>query len=212
MFDTITIAIFIMALSAVAAALLAIGNLSTVKKRLTQLGVRVLESDDIGKIKEAADKVESYESRIAGCEHKADESQNKLSVHDTKLSELADKLAASEQKTASLEARLDELSTRLESVGQKAKKNEDGLAQTVPNIKALADEIQSIKKFQTATEKIHGLIQSAFDDMQVSSPSEQVPVTAPEASTPEDAPQGPEEWHEEAKDQEMSGSRRWHQF
>jgi len=214
MFDTITTALIISTLSALAMAVFAIGYLSRLKKRLSQLGMRVLESEDIGKIKESASKAESYESRMAGCEHRAEENQNKLAVHETKLSELADKLGESEQKMASLKVRFDELSTRLESVEQMANKNEDGLAQTVPNIKALADEIQSIKKFQTATEKTHSLIQAAFDDMQVAAPSEVDPGTMPEAATPEAAKpeedsQGPEEWQEVTKDQKVSGSHRW---
>jgi chromosome segregation ATPase len=209
MFDTITTALIISTLSALAMAVFAIGSLSRLKKRLSQLGMRVLESEDIGKIKEAASKAESYESRMTGCEHRADESQNQLAEHKTKLSELADKLATSEQKMASFNVRFDELSARLESVEQMANKNEDGLAQTVPNIKGLADEIQSIKKFQTATEKIHSLIQAAFDDLQVAAPPEEGPGTMTEAVKPEEASQGPEEWQEETKDQKMSGSHRW---
>ena len=207
--DTITIVLFVMALSAVGMAVFAIGYLSSVKRRLSELGVRVLESEDIGKIKQAANKAESYETRMAGCEHKAEESQNQIAVHETKLSGLTEKLGASEQKTASFKVRFDELSTRLESVEQTANKNENGLAQTVPNIKALADEIQSIKNFQTATEKIHSLIQSAFSDMQVSTPPDEGLGTMPEAAKLEEASQEPEEWQEETKDQKMSGSHRW---
>ncbi len=209
MFDTITIALIVLTLSAVVMAVFAIGYLSNVKKHLSELGLRVLESEDIGKIKEAANKAGSYETRMAGCEHKADENQNQLVEHKTKLSELADKLGASEQKMASFEVRFDELSTRLGSVEQMANKNEDDLAQTIPNIKALADEIQSIKKFQTATEKIHSLIQTAFSDIQASMPSEEGLVTMPEAAKPEEASQGHEEWQEETKDRKMSGSHRW---
>ena len=166
MFDTITIVLVLLTLSAVAAAGFAIVLLSRVKNNLSELGMRVLESQDIGKIKEAANKTESFESRVAGCEQKADESKNQLAEQKAKLNELADNLDASEEKMASLEVRLNELTTRLESVEQMVSRNEDGLAQTVPNIKALADEIQSIKMFQTATEKIHSFIQSAFADMQ----------------------------------------------
>jgi chromosome segregation ATPase len=214
MFDTITIVLVLLTLSALAVAGFAIVLLSGVKKNLSELGMRVLESQDIGKIKEAASKAESFESRMAGCEQKADESKNllaehktklnELTEHKTKLNELADKLRASEQKMASLEVRFNELFTRLESVEQMVSRNEDGLAQTVPNIKALADEIQSIKKFQTATEKVHSLIQSAFTDMQANMSSQESLGT-----TPEDASQGPEEWQKETKDEEMSGSHRW---
>jgi chromosome segregation ATPase len=216
MFNTITIVLVLLTLSAVAAAVFAIGWLSRVKRHLSELGMRVLESQDVGKIKEAANRTESFESRMAGCEQKADGSENQLVEHETKLSELADKLGASEQKMASLEVRFDELSTKLGSVEQVANKNEDGLAQTIPNIKALADEIQSLKMFQTATEKVHSLIQSAFTDMQAGMPSEEVLGTTPEDAQPEEASQGPEEasqepeeWNKEAQDQKVSGSRRW---
>jgi chromosome segregation ATPase len=219
MFDTMTIVLFVVALSAVAMAVFAIGYLSSVKRRLSELGIRVLESEDIGKIKSAANKAESYETRMAGCEHNAEENQNKIAVHETKLSELANKLGESEQKMSSFKVRFDEVANKLESVEQMANKNEDGLAQTVPNIKGLADEIQSIKSFQTATEKIHSLIQTAFDDLQVAAPPENVPATIPEAAKPEDAKpsdakseeasQGSEEWQEVTKDQKVSGSSRW---
>ena len=81
MFDTITIALIGLTLSAVVMAVFAIGYLSSVKKRLSELGLRVLESEDIGKIKEAAHKAESYESRMAGFEHKADGNQDQLVEH-----------------------------------------------------------------------------------------------------------------------------------
>ena len=196
MSDTITIVLVLLTLSAVGAAGFAVLYLSRVKRNLSELGMRVLESQDIGKIKEAANKTDTFESRLAGWEQKAQESKNLLAEHKTKLNELADNLEASQVKMASLEARLNELTTRLESVEQKTSKNENDLAQTVPNIKALADEIQSIKMFQTATEKIHGLIQSAFsdmhtsmptNDMQASMPPEQVLTTTPEDTTPQEA-------------------------
>jgi chromosome segregation ATPase len=209
MFDTITIVLVLLTLSAVAAAGFAVANLSRVKKLLSELGMRVLESEDVGKIKEAANKTDSFESRVAGWEQKAQQSNNQLAENKTKLHELADNLDASEEKMASLEVRLNELTTRLESVEQKTGRNENDLAQTVPNIKALADEIQSIKMFQTATEKVHSLIQSAFTEMQANMSSQESPGTTPQAEKPEEAVQGHEEWQEETKDKEMSGSRRW---
>jgi len=209
MFDTITIALVFLTLSALVAAVFAIGWLSKVRKHLSELGRRVLESQDIGRINEAANKILSFESRMAGCEQKADGSKNQLAEHKTKLSELADKLGASEQKTASFEARFDELATKLESAEQMANKNEASLAEAIPSIKALADEIQNLQKFQTATEKVHSLIQSAFTDMQASMPPEEGLGTTPETAQPEEASQGSEERQEETEDQKMSGSCRW---
>jgi len=182
-----TIVLVFLTLSAVGAAGFAILCLSKVKRSLSELGIRVLESQDIGKIKEAANKTDTFESRLAGFEQKAEESKNQLAEHTTKLNELTGKLGDSGQKTASFEARFNELSTRLDSIEQMTKKNEDGLTQTVPNIKALADEIQNLKMFQTATEKVHNLIQSAFTDIQASIPHEVDLITTSEIPTPEDA-------------------------
>ena len=208
MFDTITIALFL-ALIALASAVVTIGWLLRVNKHLSELGMRVLESQDIGRIKEAANKTESFESRMAGCEQKTDENQNQLAEHKTKLSGLAAKLEASEQKMASFEVRFDKLATKLGSVEQMANTNEASLAEAIPSIKALADEIQNLQKFQTATEKAHSLIQAAFTDMQASMPPEESLVTTPETAKPEETSQGPEEWQEETEKQKMSGSRRW---
>lgn len=204
-----TIATVFLALLALAAAVFAIGWLSRVNKKLSELGRRVLASQDIGRINEAASKTESFESRMAGCEHKADESQNQLVEYKTELSEFANKLGASEQKTASFEGRFDEFATKLGSVEQMANKNEACLAETIPNIKALADEIETIKKFQNATEKVHSLILAAFTDMQASMPPDEGLRTTPEAAEPAEASQGTEEWQEETEDQKMSGSRPW---
>ena len=223
MFDTITIVLVLLTLSALAAAGFAIVSLSKVKNNLSELGMRVLESEDVGKIKEAANKTGSFESRLAGFEQKADESRNQLAElktklnelnehkaeHTTKLNELVDKLIASEQKIASLEGRFDELSTKQGSVEQMVSMNEDGLAQTVPNIKALADEIQGIKKFQTAIEKVHSLIQSAIADMQESMSPKEGLETMPQDTTPEDALKRLEEWQQEDDPQRVAGSRRW---
>ena len=187
MFNTITIVLVFLTLSALGAAGFAISFLSKVKRNLSELGMRVLESQDIGKIKEAANKAGSLESRMAECEHKADENKNQIAENKTKVNEFTNEITSSEQKITTFEGRFDELATKLESVEQKANKNEDSLAQTVPNIKALADEIQNIKMFQTATEKIHSLIQTAFTDIQASVPPEEVPGTTPDVPEQEDA-------------------------
>ena len=111
---------------------------------------------------------------------------------------------------ASFEVRFDELASKLESVEQMANKNESSLAEAIPSIKALADEIQTLQKFQTATEKAHSLILAAFTDMQTTMPPVESLGTTPETAKPEEASQGPEEWQEEAENQKMSGSHRWH--
>jgi septal ring factor EnvC (AmiA/AmiB activator) len=206
-----TIIIVVLALLALAVAVVTIGWLLRLSKHISELGRRVLESQDIGRIKEAANKIGSFESRMAGCEHKADESQNQLAEHKTKLSELADKLGASEQKMASFEVRFDELAAKLGSVEQMANKNEASLAESIPSIKALADEIQTLQKYQTATEKARSLVLAAFTDMGASIPHahEEDLVTTPEIPKQEETSQGPEEWQEEAEGQKTSGSLRW---
>jgi len=230
MLDTTTIALVFVALLALVVAVVAIGWLSRVSKHLSELGRRVLESQDIGRIKEAANKTVSFESRMAGCEHKADETQNQLVEHETKLSELAAKLGASEQMIASFEARfngfennigeklnqlpeyetkVNELAAKLGSAEQMANKNEASLAEAIPSIKALADEIQTLQKFQTATEKAHSLIQAAFTDIRADIPHEDGLGATPETAKPEETSQEPEEWQEETEDQKTSGSCRW---
>jgi len=176
----------LLTLSAVGVAGYAVLFLSKVKRDLMDLGMRVLESQDIGKIKEAASKTDTFESRLAGFEQKAGESQNQFNEQKTKLDELTGKIGASEQKVGSFDARFNELSTKLESVEQKTSKNENDLAQTVPNIKALADEIQNLKVFQAATEKAHNFIVDAFNNMQTGVPSNEGFVTQPKIPTPEE--------------------------
>ncbi len=170
MFSTITI---VLALVALAAAAFAIVQLRTVSWHLSDLGRRVLDSQDIGRISAAAEKVETFESRMAGCERNADESQKQLAEFKTKVSELAAKAGAAEQI---------------------ARRNEASLAELVPNIKALADAIQTIKKFQTATEKVHSMIQAALSDMQTSTAPADGLGTPAEAAKPAEASEGPQEW------------------
>jgi len=153
MVDTITIALFVLALISLVMAVVAIGWLSIVSKHLSGLGKRVLESEDIGRIIEAADKTVSFESRMTGCESKADESQNQLVEHQTKLSELAAKLGAAEQmmdrhtadlaktseKMASFELRFDEFEN---NVGDKLNK----LLEYETKVNELATKLESVEE------------------------------------------------------------------
>lgn len=180
MFSTITI---VLALLALGAAIFAIVWASKVNGYLSDLGRRVLDSQDIERIYAAASKTETFESRMAGCERKADECQKQLAENKTKLSELAAKTD-----------KVGELTAKTDSVEQTAKKNETCLAELVPNIKALADEIQTIKKFQAATEKVHSLLLSALTDLQASMTPHEGLGTASEAAKPQEASEGPQEW------------------
>jgi len=157
---------------AFAAAVFAIGWLWKVNKLVSDLGRRVLETQDIHRVIEAAGKVESFDSRVAGNEQKASENQNQFAEYKTKL---------------------DELATRLGSFEQLAKKNETCVADIIPAIKALTDDIRTIRKFQTATEKVHNLMLSAFSDMQAIVSSDEG-LGTPEADNLHAASEAIEEW------------------
>jgi septal ring factor EnvC (AmiA/AmiB activator) len=178
----------LLALVALAAAGFAIAWLTRVNKLVSDLGHRVLESQDIGRINDAAAKTETFESRMAGCEHKAAEGQKQLAEFKTKLSELA---------------------TKLGSVEQTANKNEAGFAELVPDVKALADEVQAVRKFQAATEKVHSVVLAALSEMQASLPTGE-DLAATLGAKPKEASEGPQDWwQKEVEDQKASGPRPW---
>ena len=95
--DIITIVFFILAVISLIVAAIAIGWLSIVSKHLSALGKRVLESDDIGRVIQAADNTASFESRMAGCEKNADQNKNRLAEHETTINEIAPKLREVEE-------------------------------------------------------------------------------------------------------------------
>ncbi len=76
-----------------------------------------------------------------------------------------------------------------------------GLAEANESIKVLADEIQSLEEFQTATEKTRTLILAAFNDMRASMPHEECLGARVDAAGPEEASQGPEEGLAEVESQ-----------
>jgi len=179
----------ILGLLALAAAAFALVWLRQVTQHVLELGRRVLESQDIGRINDAASRVETFESRMAGCERKAAENQKQLAEYNARLSELVAKLG---------------------SVEQTANKNEAGFAELVPNVKALADEVQTIKRFQAATEKIHSLVQAAFSDLQASTPASEDFGMPPGAAKPKEASEGPQDWwQKEVEDEKKSGLQPW---
>ncbi len=227
----------VLALLSLAAAGVAIGWLSKVSKHVSDLGMRILESEDIDKIIKASDKTITFESRMTACEEKADGSQKQLAEHDTKLNGLTSNgaavaqvvdrhsadLATASEKMASLESRCDsfenfesrfegfknnvneklnqlpehetkinELATKLESVEETVNKNGSDLAQDSGSIRTLKEEIESLREFQTATEKARSLILAAFGDMQTSIPREDSPEVVPEAVEPAETSEEPE--------------------
>ena len=151
--DMITIALFVLAFISLVVAAIAIGWLSIVSRHLSVLGKKVLASEDIGRVIQAADKTESFESRMTGCESKANESQNQLAELQTKLSELAAKRGATEQmmdrhtadlaqasdKTASFELRFNEFEN---NVGEKLNQ----LLQLETKVNELASKLESVEK------------------------------------------------------------------
>jgi chromosome segregation ATPase len=165
MIDTMTIALFILVLISLATAAVAIGWLSIVSKRLSALGQRVLESDDIGRIIQAADRTSSFESRMTVCESKADDSQKQLPEHEKKLSELVSKQVAVEQmikkhavdlamaseKAASFKLRFDEFEN---NVGDKLNK----LLELEAKVNELFTKLESIE--QMANDNGSGLAQA----------------------------------------------------
>ena len=236
MSDMTTTILAFLALSSLLAATVAIGWLVRISKRLSALGRRVLESEDIGKIIEAADKAAFFESRMAGFENRTRQSENELSEHETKANELATKLEATErmangngtdlaeasEKMASFESRMagcenrteqsenklsehetkvNELATKLEAVEQMLGEHAAGLAEANGSIKVLADGIQSLEEFQTATEKTRTLILAAFNDMRASMPPEECLGTRVDTAEPEETSQGPEEGRVEVESQ-----------
>ena len=82
------------------------------RKGLSELGMRLLESEDIVRIIEAAEKTAAYESRMAGCEDRTEQSENKLSEHETKLAKLTDSLGATEEMANSNMFGLSEVSEK----------------------------------------------------------------------------------------------------
>jgi chromosome segregation ATPase len=236
----ISIVLFILAFISLVVAAVAIGWLSIVSKHLSALGKRVLESEDLGRVIQAADKISSFESRMADCEKNADQNKNQLAEHESTINEIASKLREVEQmikkhavdlantsekmvsfehcfndfennigdklnKLLEYETKVNELVAKLESVEQIANKNESGLAEADRNIKARKDEIETLRKFQAATEKTHSLIQAAFSDMQASTLPEESPGITSEAAKLEETSQQPEDMPQELEDQKASG-------
>ena len=167
---TTTILVFL-ALFSLLAATVAIGWLVRVSKRLSVLARRVPESEDMGKIIEAADKMVSFESRLAGCENRTEQTENKLSENETKLDGLAAKLEAAVH--TAVDRMLDEHAA--------------GLAEAEASMKVLTDKIESLEEFQTATEKTRNLILAAFSDMGSGIPPEECLETRVDTAEPETA-------------------------
>jgi vacuolar-type H+-ATPase subunit I/STV1 len=188
MIGLITTSLFLLALLSLAAAGIAIGWLVKLRKHLSVLGQRVLESEDIGKILQAAEKVGFYESRITACQNKADECKKQGDEHETKLNQLVQ-----------LETKVKELTGRMQSVERIAGRNETDLAKADQNIKAMTDEIEILQKFQAVTEKTHSLIQAAFTSMGTGMSSIEAGHAEPKMGEEQETAQTSEDRHEQVE-------------
>jgi len=159
MSGSITIALFVLALISFAFTIIAIVWLSIVNKHLSALGKRVLESEDIERVIQAADKAVSFESRITGCESKADESQNQLAEFQTRLSEITAKLdvtgqtmdqytsdlAKVSEKMASFELRFDQFENKVNDKLNKLLELETQVNDLVTRLKSVEGMVNNNK-------------------------------------------------------------------
>jgi len=156
--EMITIALAFLVFLALLAAVVAIGWLSRVRTHLSELGRRVLASEDIERIYEAVDKAMSFETRMAGYENKTDNSQHQLGEHQTRLKELAAQLGTNERvieghttalsevsdKIASLESHLDGFE---HNVGEKLRQ----LLEHKTKVDELAAKLESVEQMADRT-------------------------------------------------------------
>ena len=178
-------------LAALATAAVAVVWLSKMNKHVSDLGRRILESEDVEKIIKASERTMTFESRMT--EHEARLEQ--LLSSGGKVAQVVDKhtadLAAASEKSASFE--------------QTASKNGADIAENKESINALRAEIQCLKDFQAATEKARTAILATFEDMQVA-PSEGSPMTMGQAASSEEASREPEYGFEVESGETSEGS------
>jgi chromosome segregation ATPase len=141
MISTVTVTA---ALISLVVALIAVGWLSVISRHLSALGKRVLESEDIGRVIQAADKTGSFDSRIAGCEGKTTDSQNKLAEHETRLNELTDKLAASGQMISTQAADVANASERIASFEARFAGFENSVGDKLNNLPELGTRVSDL--------------------------------------------------------------------
>jgi septal ring factor EnvC (AmiA/AmiB activator) len=159
MIDSMTIALFVLALISFIFAIIAVVWLSIVSKHLSALAKKVLESEDIERVIQAADETVSFGSRISGLESKADESQNQLAGLQTRLSEITanldvtgqtmDKytsdLAKISEKIAAFELRYDEFENNVNNKLDKLSELETQVNDLVTNLKSVEGIVNNNK-------------------------------------------------------------------
>jgi len=151
MLDMITICLALLSLVAV---VIAIGWLSILRKHLSVLGQRVLESEDIGRIIQAADKVGSFESRMTDCENKADESKKRLAENETKLSGLIAKQEASEQRMDRHSADLAKTSENMASFKVRFDEFENNVDEKLNQLLELETKVNELTSMLESVEQI----------------------------------------------------------
>jgi len=156
----------ILAACALLACVAALGWLSKVSKRMTGLGRRLLESEDVGKIKEAAQRAASFETRMVGCENVASQNQSQLEEHKTRLSELATGTGATEQIVNRNAAGLGEVSEKMASFESrmsecegKAEQSQNQIAELESKVNELISKLGAIE--QTLSEHSSILMESS---------------------------------------------------
>jgi chromosome segregation ATPase len=213
MSDTLTIVYFFaLALVSFALAAISILWLFKIRKLLSTLGKRILEFDDAASAIPAADKTESFESRIDGCETTIDEVASKVRQVDEIIKKHAVELANTSEKVASFEHRFDDMENNVgDKLSQAANRNQAGLAEVLTSVNALKDKIEDLEKFRTIVQKTHTIIQAAFADMRTSASAEKDPAASRQTREPEvEALRWSQDEQQEAVDQQTSETEAYH--
>jgi len=107
MIDSMTMALFVLALISFIFALIAIFWLSIVSRHLSALKA--------GKVTQASEKTASLDSRITGCQKKADENRNQLAEFNTRLNQVITKLEIVEKTMDNYTAYIAKVSEKMAS-------------------------------------------------------------------------------------------------
>jgi septal ring factor EnvC (AmiA/AmiB activator) len=167
MVNSMTMALFVLALISFTFATIAIIWLSTVSKHLSALAKKVLAPEDIERVIRAADETASFGSRITGLESKADESQNQLAELHARLSEItanldvtgqtmdkyASDLAKISEKMASFELRYDEFENNVNNKLDKLPELETQVNDLVTNLKSVEGIVNNNKSGLTGVDQ-----------------------------------------------------------
>lgn len=144
---------FFLASCSLLVAAVAVGWLVGVRKHLSELGMRVLESEDVSRIIEAANKTAFFESRVAACEDGTKQSQKQLAEHGTKLGELATNLGAtqnlakgSETGLADASEKMASLESRMATCEDRTEQDENRLSELEKRANELATKLEAAEK------------------------------------------------------------------